>query len=125
MGTSMIFRRHNDYGARLADMSKEDLEKLDKASPYSKNQDLPAGWSLPLELHNSDIHILVWWHGMLMRFEKAPEQELLHRKFWNRYRGKIENRSEWTIVLRILRYCLHVAERNYRKKHRELKLQKK
>jgi len=121
MGTSTIFKRHNDFGSRLAGMSKEELEKLDKVSPWAGEQNLPYGWTAPLELHNSDIHILLWWKGMLIRLENAPEQEILHRKFWNRYKGKTENRSEWSIIKIALRYRIEEAERNYRKKHRELR----
>lgn len=102
-------------------MSKEELERLDNASPWSRDPILPGGWEAPLELHNSDIHILVWWKGMMMRLEKAPEQEILHRKFWNRYKGKTQNRSEWSIIRRALNYRMEEAERTYLKKHRELK----
>ncbi|MBI5036441.1 hypothetical protein HZC09_03785 [Candidatus Micrarchaeota archaeon] len=74
MGTSTIFRRHNDLYQALSGMSKGQLASLDKASPWRAEQDLPSGWSAPLELHNGNVHVLVWWYGRLMRLEDAPKQ---------------------------------------------------
>ena len=69
MGTTTFFLRHNDLGKPLNKMSKEELEKLDNLSPYTKTPNY-AGWRVPIELHNGNVYVLVFWNGRLMKIVK-------------------------------------------------------
>ncbi len=71
MGTSKVYLRYNDFGAHLDRMTKKDLEKLDKLSPYGKNNRF-LGWRVPFELHNGNVYVLIFWKGRLMKLEDAP-----------------------------------------------------
>ena len=68
MGTTTFYLRHNDFGRPLNRMTKKELEKLDKMSPYSKDNSC-LGWRVPLELHNGNVDVLVWWKGKLMKLQ--------------------------------------------------------
>ena len=88
MGTTTFFLRHNDLGKPLNKMSKKELEKLNNLSPYD---DTPhyAGWRVPLQLHNGNVYVLVFWQGRLMRIEEAPK--VLNKKYYSKYRYKEVN----------------------------------
>lgn len=95
MGTTTIFLRHNDLHIPLSSMKKKELEKIDQLSPYNpENQNF--GWRTPMELHNGNVHILVWWKGRLMRLRDAPKE--LCNKYYDRYKGKHSNVYEWTLL---------------------------
>jgi len=114
MGTSTIFQRYNDIGGRLSEMSKKELESIDAASPWKKEgASLPGGWRVPLELHNGNVHVLVWWKGQLMRLEDATKS--LHRKYYDKYSGKTLRTYEWTIFKRFCRMMLEEADKEFRK----------
>lgn len=98
MGTSTIFRRHNDLHMPLKSMTKEELEKIDKLSPYSTENER-SGWKAALELHNGNVEILVWWKGKLFSLRDAPEK--LTKKYYDKYTGKELNIYEWTLLKNI------------------------
>lgn len=85
MGTTTIFLRLNDLHGELRRMSRDEPKKLDELSPY-RTENSCRGWTTPLELHNGNVHILVWWKGKLMRLENAPEE--LCRKYYDKHTGK-------------------------------------
>lgn len=95
MGTTTFFLRHNDFGAKLSSLSKEELEKIDDLSPYREIKDY-RGWRTPLELHNGNVHVLVWWKGRLMRLKDSPEE--LCKKYYDKYTGKTLRLYEWTLL---------------------------
>ena len=95
MGTTTFFLRHNDFGAKLGSLSKEELAKIDSLSPYRENKDY-RGWKTPMELHNGNVEILVWWKGRLMRLEDAPKT--LCNKYYDKYSGKTLPLYEWTLL---------------------------
>ena len=99
MGTTTIFLRHNDFGSRLNSMTKKDLQKMDDLSSYREDKNY-RGWSTPMELHNGNIYVLIFWKGRLMRMEEAPET--LSRKYYHRYSGKTLNIYEWTLLKRMI-----------------------
>ena len=72
MGTTTFYLRYNDFGARLRNLKKRELEKLDKLSPYSDDNHF-LSWRVPLELHNGNVYALVFWKGKLMRLEDARD----------------------------------------------------
>ena len=100
MGTSTIFKRSNDFGGRLADMSKEELEMLDKLSPWKEDKDFVRGWSAIMELHNGNFNPLIWRYGRLFSLDDAPK--ILTKKYYSRYRGKTMREYEWTLLRRYL-----------------------
>ena len=118
MGTTTIFTRFNDLGARFEHMSKEDLKNLSKLSPFSKDDQFYRGWKAAYELHNGNVYVLVFWKGRLMKLEDAPQN--LNRKYYDKYRGKIRREYEWTIlrgyILREVAY-LDKTFRKYNRKH--------
>ena len=80
MGTTTIFTRLNDLGAKFEHLSKEDLNKLGKLSPFSKEEQFYRGWKAAYELHNGNVYVLVFWKGRLMKLEegaKNSEQKIL------------------------------------------------
>jgi len=85
MGTTTFYLRNNDYGRSLSKMTKKELEKLSKLSPYSK-EPFFLGWKTPLELHNGNVYVLVFWKGKLMKLEEAPN--FLNKKYYDKYTGK-------------------------------------
>lgn len=113
MGTSTIFRRYNDWGGRLADMSKEDLEKIDKLSPWNNEKESVRGWSILMELHNGNVHPLIWWNGQMFHLRDAPK--LLTKKHYNRYTGKYSQLSEWTLLKTYLERELKALDKEYKK----------
>ena len=85
MGTTTFYLRHNDFGSKLRKMKKKELEILDNLSPY-KEDHYAFGWRAPLELHNGNVYVLVFWKGKLMKLEDAPK--ILRNKYYDKYRGK-------------------------------------
>ncbi len=113
MGTSTIFRRFNDLHGTLASMSKEDLEKIDKLSPWRAEKESVHGWSILMELHNGNFHPLVWWYGQLFHLRDAPR--LLTKKYYNKYTGKYLPASEWTLLKKFLEHELKELDKEYKK----------
>ena len=95
MGTSTIYKRMNDLRTPLDKWTKKELKQLDQLSPW-KEENYFKGWSAPLELHNGNIHVLVWWYGRLFRLEDAPAK--LTEKYYSRFMGKRLNKYEWTVL---------------------------
>jgi len=126
MGTSTIFKRHNDLGCSLASMSKEELEKLDRLSPWGEKHESVGGWSAVLELHNGNFNPLIWWRGKLFRLQDAPKR--LTGKYYNSYTGKYLPASEWTLLKKYLERELKELDREYKcaraRRYREAKKNK-
>ncbi|MEK6863906.1 MAG: hypothetical protein AABX27_01325 [Nanoarchaeota archaeon] len=120
MGTTTIFTRLNDLGAKFEHLSKEDLNKLGKLSPFSKEEQFYRGWKAAYELHNGNVYVLVFWKGRLMKLEEAPK--ILNRKYWDKYRGKTLNEYEWTLLKRLILNEVEYLDKEFRK---ELRKQKK
>ena len=66
MGTTTFYLRYNDFGARLKNLKKKELEEFDNLSPYKK-ENSAFGWRVPLELHNGNVYVLIFWKGKLMK----------------------------------------------------------
>ncbi len=113
MGTSTIFRRFNDFGGNLASMSKEDLEKIDKLSPWKAEKESVHGWSVLMELHNGNYNPLIWWYGRLMYLRDAPK--LLKEKYYNKYTGKYTRESAWTLLKVVLQRELEELDKEYKR----------
>lgn len=123
MGTSTIFRRFNDMRYGLANMTKEDLEKIDELSPWSKEKESVRGWAALMELHNGNFHPLIWWYGSLFHLMDAPT--LLNKKYYSRYSGKHLRSSEWTLLKNYLQGQLGELDKDYKRiKAREYRLKK-
>lgn len=118
MGTTTIYERMNDLGLRFSSMTKKDLKELEKLSPWKK--DYYKGWSAPLELHNGNVNIPIWWNGRLMRLEEAPKQ--LNNKYYDRYTGKTLREYEWTLLKRMVLRKVEYLDKNFK---REIKKGKK
>lgn len=112
MGTTTFYLRYNDFGAHLNRMKKKELEKLDKLSPYSQETDY-CGWRTPLELHNGNIHVLIFWKGRLMKMEDAPTK--LNKKYWNKYSGKTINIYEWTLLKKMILNEVKYLDKQFKK----------
>ena len=118
MGTATIFKRLNDLHGSLADMTKEELEKIDGSSPYSSEKLWLHGWSIEMELHTGNVEPLVWWKGRLMRLRDAPK--LLTKKYYNKYSGKYSPSSEWTMLKKYLQAELEQLDKEFKRiKRRE------
>lgn len=113
MGTSTLFRRFNDLGGKLSQMSKGDLQKIDGMSPWGKKQEGAGGWSILMELHNGDVHPLVWWYGRLFHLRDAPS--LLSGKHYNKHTGRYSSISEWTLLRKSIEMQLKTLDRQYRR----------
>jgi len=112
MGTSTFYLRYNDFGRRLSSLTKKELKIFDEFSPYKK-ENSGFGWRVPLELHNGNINILVWWRGKLMRLEDAPEQ--LDNKYYNKYTGKTLREYEWTILKKMILREVEYLDKSFKK----------
>lgn len=115
MGTTTFYLKHNDIGQSLKSMSKEDLERISTLSPYSKNNSC-AGWTVPFELHNGNIYVLVFWKGRLMRLEDAPH--LLNKKYYDKYRGKVCKEYEWTLLKKMILRDIASLDKQFKKEQR-------
>lgn len=113
MGTSTIFRRYNDFGGRLATMSKEELAKIDAMSAWKSEKDRVQGWEVLMELHNGNVHPLIWWNGQLFHLRDGPG--FLLRRHYNRYTGKYSNISDWTLLKKYLERELKELDKAYRR----------
>ena len=116
MGTTTFYLRHNDGASRLDSLSKEDLTKLDLLSPFG-NDNHHGGWHVPMELHNGNVHVLVFWKGRLMKLEDAPQN--LNRKYYDKYRGKIRREYEWTILRGYILREVAYLDKTFRKYNRK------
>jgi len=112
MGTTTFYLRHNDVGTRLKNLKKKELETLDNLSPY-KEDHYAFGWSVPFELHNGDVYVLIFWKGRLMKLEEAPN--LLNKKYWDKYRGKTHNLYEWTLLKRVILNEVEYLDKKFKK----------
>lgn len=122
MGTTTFFLRYNDLGKPLSKMDKKELEKLDSLSPYGEMQH-HAGWSVPFELHNGNVYILVFWKGRLMKIEEAPR--ILNKKYYDKYRGKEVNEYEWTVLKRYILAKIQGIDKEFKKSLRKNKTRPK
>ncbi len=95
MGTTTFFLRNNDLGKPLNKMGKEELAKISNLSPYAETP-YYGGWRVPVELHNGNVYVLVFWKGRLMKIEEAPK--ILTKKYYSKHRGKEVNEYEWTVL---------------------------
>lgn len=109
----------------LAEMPREELKKIDEMSPWGeKLEERVGGWSILMELHNGNIHPLIWWYGRLLRLEDAPK--MLTGKHYNKYVGKDMRASSWALLRRYLEYELKRLDKEYRRiKAREYREKKK
>lgn len=97
-------------------MTKGELEKLDKLSPYDK-EPYYLGWKTPLELHNGNIYVLVFWKGKLMKLEEAPN--ILNKKYYNKYKGKTLNQYEWTTIKNLILNQVDYLDKNFKNEIRK------
>ena len=118
MGTTTFFLRHNDLGKPLNKMGKKELEKLNNLSPYD---DTPhyAGWRVPLELHNGNVYVLLFWQGRLMKIEEAPK--LLNKKYYSKHRYKEVNEYEWTVLKKYMLAEIQRLDKEFKKSLRKNK----
>ena len=118
MGTSTFFLRNNDLVKPLNKMSKEELEKLNNLSPYVETPHY-AGWQAPLELHNGNVYVLVFWKGRLMKIEEAPK--VLSKKYYSKHLGKEVNEYEWTVLKKYMLAEIQRLDKEFRKSLRKNK----
>ncbi|MBI5871881.1 hypothetical protein HZB88_02245 [archaeon] len=118
MGTTTFYLKHNDIGLSLAQMSKKDLEALSKLHPFGENNRY-RGWTTPLELHNGNVYLLVFWKGRLMRIEDAPK--ILNKKYYNKYSGKVLREYEWTLLRGIILNETAYLDKEFKKSLRRKK----
>lgn len=97
-------------------MSKEELEILSKLSPYGKDNS-SLGWTVPFELHNGNVYILVFWKGAIMKLEDAPKR--LNRKYYDKYKGKTRPEYEWTILKKFMLREIEYLDKNFKKELRK------
>ena len=118
MGTTTFFLRLNDCGKPLHKMNKKELEKLNNTTPYD-DKPYKGGWLVPLELHNGNVNVLVFWKGRLMKIENAPK--VLNKKYYDKYRGKKLNEYEWTILKRRLLAEIEYLDKEFKRTQRKSK----
>ena len=118
MGTTTFFLRLNDCGKPLHKMSKKELEELNNITPYD-DKPYKGGWLVPLELHNGNVNVLVFWKGRLMKIEDAPK--VLNKKYYDKYRGKTLNKYEWTMLKRYLLAKIEHLDKEFKKARRKNK----
>lgn len=120
MGTTTFYLKHNDLRRSLSRMSKEEIKKIDKLSSYGKDNSY-LGWTVPCELHNGNVYLLVFWKGRLMKLEQAAET--LTNKYYDKYRGKTLKIYEWTLlknyILREVEYLDSLFKKTRKKQKRE------
>ncbi|HLD72692.1 MAG TPA: hypothetical protein VJA23_03840 [Candidatus Nanoarchaeia archaeon] len=118
MGTTTFYLKHNDLGLPLDQMSKEALETLSKLHPSGENNRY-GGWTTPMEFHNGNIYLLVFWKGRLMRIDDAPK--ILNKKYYNKYSGKMLREYEWTWLRRIILNEVADLDKEFKKSLRRKK----
>jgi hypothetical protein len=99
-------------------MSKKDLEKIDNLSPYGETEH-HAGWSVPFELHNGNVYLLVFWKGRLMKIEAAPK--VLNKKYYSKHLGKEVNEYEWTVLKKYILAEIRGLDKEFKKSLRKNK----
>ena len=112
MGTTTFFLRINDCGKPLNKMGKEELEKLNNLSPYADETNF-AGWHVPLELHNGNVYVLVFWKGRLMKIEEAPK--VLGKKYYSKHLGKEVKEYEWTVLKKYMLTEIQRLDKEFKK----------
>ncbi len=112
MGTTTFFLRYNDSGKPLNKMGRKELKTLNNLSPYAESS-YYAGWQVPLELHNGNVYLLVFWKGRLMKIEEAPK--ILNKKYYNKYRGKEVNEYEWTVLKKYMLAEIEKLDKEFKK----------
>ena len=118
MGTTTFFLRLNDCEKPLHKMSKKKLEELNNTTPYD-DKPYKGGWLVPLELHNGNVNVLVFWKGRLMKIEDAPK--VLNKKYYDKYRSKKLNEYEWTILKKHLLAKIEHLDKEFKKARRKNK----
>jgi hypothetical protein len=118
MGTTTFFLRLNDCGKPLHKMSKKELRELNSTTPYD-DKPYKDGWLVPLELHNGNVNVLVFWKGRLIKIEVAPK--VLNKKYYDKYRGKKCNEYEWTMLKRHLLAEVEHLDKEFKKDQRQNK----
>jgi len=114
VGTTTFFLRFNDLHRDLNDMTKEELKELNKMGPYGKYKDWGIhGWRSPMELHNGNVYLLVFWKGRLMQLEDAPK--LLNKKYYHKYSGKTLKEYEWTILKKYISNSVEYLDKEFKK----------
>lgn len=126
MGTSTLFRRYNDFGARLSNLSKKELKEIDALSPWKEEKGVVGGWSAVMELHNGNFYPLIWWYGRLFHLRDAPK--ILAKKHYNKYTGKMTREYEWTMLKTIIERELKDLDKEFMRamaRERRMKTRKK
>ena len=118
MGTTTFFLRLNDLGKPLNKMDKKELGKLNNLSPYGETSHY-VGWRVPLELHNGNVYVLVFWKGRLMEIEEAPM--ILSKKYYSKHRGKEVNEYEWTVLKKYMLAEIQRLDMEFKKSLRKNK----
>jgi len=111
MGTTTFYLKHNDIGTNLKSLKKKELEILDHLSPYGKESDA-FGWRVPIELHNGNVYVLIFWKGKLMKLEDASKQ--LNKKYWDRYKGKTCNIYEWSLLKKFMLNQIEYLDKQFK-----------
>lgn len=119
MGTTTFFLRLNDCGKPLHKMSKKELAELNNVTPYD-DKPYKGGWLVPLELHNGNVNVLVFWKGRLMKIEDAPK--VLNKKYYDKYRSKKINEYEWTVLKKYLLAEIACLDKEFKKVSGKVKL---
>jgi len=119
MGTTTFYLRHNDIGRKLSNLKKKELKILDDLSPYKENH-YAFGWEVPLELHNGNVYILIFWQGKLMKIEDAPKT--LNKKYYDRYRGKTLREYEWTLLKNLILNQVKYLDKTFKKELRKKRI---
>lgn len=112
MGTTTFYLKHNDLGLSLNRMSRKDLEALSKLHPFGEDNHY-GGWTVPLELHNGNIYLLVFWKGRLLRIDDTPK--ILNKKYYNKQSGKVLREYEWTRLRRIILDEIAYLDKEFKK----------
>ena len=99
-------------------MSKKELAELNSTTPYD-DKPYKGGWLVPLELHNGNVNVLVFWKGRLMKIENAPK--VLNKKYYDTRRGKKLNEFEWTVLRRYLLAEIEQLDKEFKKAQRKSK----
>lgn len=118
MGTTTFYLRHNDGRTSLRRLRKKDLEKLDSLSPFAE-ENSAFGWRAPLELHNGNVYLLVFWEGRLMKLEDAPK--ILNKKYYNKRSRRVINKYEWTLLKRHMLNSALLLDKEFKKELRKRK----
>ena len=118
MGTTTFYLRYNDFGRKLNDMTKKERKIFDDLSPY-KNENEAFGWRVPIELHNGNIYLLVFWKGRLIKLEDSPKE--LNKKYYNKYEGNFVKEYEWTLLKKMILNELEDLDKEFKREIRKCK----